>query len=104
MNEIISIILDYALEFIIAVVVILVTRVVIPWLKEKRIYGIVEKFVKAAEKLKESGQLPNGQTKLEYVTGLLEEQGYTVNDTVRAIIEAAVKELDFTKNLEASKS
>lgn len=103
MQETIGIILNYALELIVAVVVILVTRVVIPWLKEKRLYGFIEKAVRAAEKLKESDQL-KGQTKLEYVEKLLADNGYAMTDTVRLLIEAAVKTLDMDGGAIASEA
>lgn len=66
---------------------------VIPWMKEKHFYGLVKKFVQAAEKLAETGILEKEQKK-EYVENLLNEKGYTLNDETEAYIESAVKELD----------
>lgn len=65
----------------------------IPWLKEKRLYGIVQKFVLAAEKLGETGAIDR-QTKKNYVISLLTKKGYVVDDEVEAFIESAVKEMD----------
>ena len=64
----------------------------IPWLKEKHLYTIVSTFVKAAEKMADAGSLTI--PKLEYVEQMLEAKGITVTPEVRAMIEAAVQELD----------
>lgn len=64
----------------------------IPWLKEKRLYGLASLFVKAAEKQCEAGTLTI--PKLDYVMQRLEEKGYQITPEVRATIEAAVKDLD----------
>ena len=93
MQDFISIITDWILRLAIAGVVLFFSTVVIPWLKEKRLYAYIEKRVWAAEKLKESGQLED-ITKLEYVEQGLLAKGYTLTDAVRALIEAAVKALD----------
>lgn len=65
----------------------------IPWLKEKRLYNTVERFVKAAEKLAESGVIEKCDKKAKVVE-LLKNKGITVNETVEAFIESCVKELD----------
>lgn len=65
----------------------------IPWLKEKRLYSAVQKFVLAAEKLGETGAIDR-QAKKNYVVNLLIKKGYTVDDEVEAFIESAVKEMD----------
>ena len=65
----------------------------IPWLKEKRLYGIVKQYVRAAEKLAETGAIDRGMKK-DYVVGLLGDKGFIVDDEVDAFIESAVKELD----------
>ena len=64
----------------------------IPWLKDKRLYGIVTVLVKAAEKQREAGALPI--PKYDYVVQMLEAKGIKVTAEVKAMIEAAVKELD----------
>lgn len=66
---------------------------VIPWLKEKRLYDTVKKFVQAAEKLGDVGTIPKGNKK-DYVVQLLENKGITVTPEIDALIESAVKELD----------
>ena len=60
----------------------------IPWLKEKHLYTIVSTFVKAAEKMASAGSL------LEYVEQMLEAKGIQITPEVRAMIEAAVQDLD----------
>lgn len=67
-----------------------VTLYVVPWLKEKRLYDIVQKMVDAAEKWAETNEID----KKEWVICQLENKGIVVNDYVDALIEAAVKELD----------
>lgn len=74
----------------------------IPWLKDKQLYGIVQKFVRAAEKMGEAGIISK-EDKLNYVVGLLERHGVTITPEVRALIESAVGALDaeFAKNASA---
>lgn len=92
-----------ALRIICALIGILFTAVVVPWLKgsvipwmrEKQLYSIVQKFVQAAEKLAETGALERTDKK-KYVIGLLEKYGYKVDGETEAFIESAVKELDLT--------
>lgn len=65
----------------------------IPWLKEKRLYNTVESFVRAAEKLAESGVIEKCNKK-DKVVELLRNKGIVVDETVEAFIESCVKELD----------
>ena len=65
----------------------------IPWLKEKRLYSIVKNFVQAAEKLSESGAIAKADKKT-MVIELLKKNGIVVDDSVDALIESCVKELD----------
>lgn len=65
----------------------------IPWLKEKQLYNTICKFVRAAEKLAEGGQIDKA-TKLNYVISLLAHSGIKMTPEVRALIESAVGELD----------
>lgn len=68
----------------------------LPWLKEKRLYSIVKKFVEAAEKQAEAGTIDKA-TKKRFVVELLEANGITVTPEIDAFIEAAVKELDLAE-------
>lgn len=72
-----------------------VKKSAIPWLRERQLYGLICKFVRAAEKLAESGQISK-EAKLDYVLGLLAKNGIEVTPVVRALIESAVGELDDT--------
>lgn len=68
----------------------LVSRYLIPWLKEKRLLSLVRRAVEAAEKLAENSKLD----KKEYVVTVLRSAGVTVTPTVEAMIEGCVMELD----------
>lgn len=76
-----------------AVIVPWLKNTVIPWLREKRLYNIVNQYVLAAEKLCSTGAIAK-DAKKEYVTNLLANRGVAVNESVNAMIEAAVQELD----------
>ena len=91
MTQIIPDIINIVIEAIFAILGLFFTGVAIPWLvktgipwlKDKRLYGIVTVLVKAAEKQREAGTLTI--PKYDYVVQMLE---------AKAVIEAAVKELD----------
>ena len=96
-----DLILENVLEIISATISLIVAYYVIPyiksdlipWLKEKRIYNMVKNFVRAVEKLAESGAI-NKCDKKKKVVELLENKGIEVDATVEAFIESCVKELD----------
>lgn len=69
----------------------------IPWLKEKQIYSLVQKFVRAAEKLADSGAIDKKQ-KYEYVLNLLRGCGVDITSEIEAFIESAVGDLDDALN------
>ena len=69
-----------------------VVKTGIPWLKEKHLYNIITTLVKAAEKMANAGSLTT--PKMDYVVQMLEKKGITVTPEVRAMIEAAVQDLD----------
>ena len=77
-------------QFLFAVLGVLASIYLIPWLKEKRLYDTVTRLVAAAEKLGES--LPEG--KKNYVLNLLADMGVEITPVVDALIEAAVQQLD----------
>lgn len=89
------------LKIIVALIGILMTAVVLPWLKgsafpwlrDKQLYSTAKKFAQAAEKLAETGAIDRGD-KLDYVVGLLIRKGFEIDDVTRAFIESAVKEID----------
>lgn len=65
----------------------------IPWLKERRLYGLISKFVQAAEKVYEYSENA-GLDKKKYVIDALRDKGYEITDEIEAYIESAVQELD----------
>ncbi len=69
-----------------------IKETVIPWLREKRLYGIVECFVQAAEKYAENHEID----KKSYVVNLLKDKGVEITPEVEAYIESAVKKLDMS--------
>lgn len=90
-----------AVKFVVAAIGIIFSAIVLPWIKttaipwlnEKHLYGVVKRFVMAAEK-EFSGAEGAGAEKKIYVISHLEKAGIHVNETVKALIEAAVEELD----------
>lgn len=89
------------LQIVLALMGIILTAVVVPWLrgsaipwmKEKQLYSLVTKFVHAAEKLAETGVIDR-VAKKDYVISMLKNKGYDITDETEAFIESAVKELD----------
>lgn len=65
----------------------------IPWLKEKRLYSMCCQFVRAAEKLADTGAIPSEEKKA-YVIELLTKKGIKITPDVNAMIESAVLEMD----------
>ena len=106
MNDFLNILASNAIEFAFAILLAVITcflipwvrstaapfiaGTVVPWLKEKRLYGVVKHFVEAAEKLAENNDI----NKKEYVVRLLESKGIEITDEVEAYIESAVINLD----------
>lgn len=90
------------LKVLVALISVLVSAVIVPWLKgtvvpylkEKRLYSLCVKFVQAAEKLYESGIIPNGEAKKAYVERMLANAGVEITPEISALIESAVKDLD----------
>ena len=96
---------EHLLETILGILSIVVSYYVlpaikndfVPFLKEKRVYNLVEKFVGAVEKLAETGVIERFDKKKKVIE-LLESKGVVVNDEVEAFIEGAVKQLDLITN------
>ncbi len=87
-------IVDTAMRLIALVILLLATRYVLPWMKEKGLYSTIQKFVQAAEKLAETGVIAKTDKK-EWVWALLERTGVKRTEKTDAMIESAVKELDW---------
>lgn len=86
--------INLVVEIVFLVLGTVVTVYVIPWLKEKKLYDTVVKFVNAAEKWAQTNDI----NKKEWVVSQLERAGITVNPVVEAFIESAVQELDIALN------
>lgn len=101
LEELLNVVTNNVLDIIIATISIVVSYYVIPaikndfvpWLKEKRLNGIIKNFVEAVEKMAESGQIEK-KDKKSTVIKLLEEKGVEVTNEIEVLIEAAVKQLD----------
>ena len=68
-------------------------EVAIPWLKERHLYNLICYFVRAAEKLADTGVIDKTMKK-EYVVKLLKQKGISITSEVDALIESAVLDLD----------
>lgn len=109
MTELWEAIVTGLLKIVIAAISVIVTAVVVPWLnstvipylKEKRLYNIVCRFVQAAEKMSDGGTLDK-TAKRDYVVKLLTSKGIAVDDEISALIESAVEELDLAVSESAS--
>lgn len=101
LKEIINQIMPNVLEIILTIISLIVAHYVIPcikedlipWLKEKRLYGMIKSFVQAAEKMAEAGIIEKCDKKAKVIE-LLGRKGIIVNAVVDAFIESCVKELD----------
>ena len=82
--------IDVVVKMVFLVASTAVTLYLVPWLKEKKLYGTVVKCVQAAEKYAKTHNID----KKEYVIDLLESRGIVVSSFVDALIESAVQELD----------
>lgn len=87
-------------EVVVVVLGIVITRYLVPWLKEKysaervsNVYDLISKAVSAAEKLyAESG---SGVLKKQYVIDYVKTLGITITEAdLNMFIESAVKVLD----------
>lgn len=95
-----SILGDAILNLVLVIISIIISRYLVPWLKEKytaekvsNIYEQVSKAVQAAQKIyKESGQ---GVLRKEYVIAYLKKININITDAeLDVLIESAVKMLD----------
>ena len=82
--------IDVVVKIVFLIASTAVTLYVVPWLKEKQLYGTVVKCVQAAEKYAKTHNID----KKQYVIELLESKGVVVSSFVDALIESAVQEHD----------
>jgi len=106
MTDFIAIFMDNIVELVFAVIFAVITcfvtpwvkntlapfiaDVIIPWLKEKRVYAIVSRFVKGAEKYNKTHPI----NKKQWVLTQLEKKGIPITPEIEAYLESAVQELD----------
>ncbi len=95
MDEILNLCASFLLKLTLAALGALMSAYIIPYLKEKKLYGLLKKLVSAAEKLALSCAIPKEEKK-SYVISRLHEYGIKVTPFIEALIEAAVFELDIT--------
>ena len=95
-------VINYAVKFIFSFISLLITAYLVPWLKQKRVLGIIRKAVEAAEKLSENMEI----NKKDYVIEIIQRAGVKVTPVIDAMIEGCVKELDIVARdfLEAADS
>lgn len=95
-----SVLGDSILNLVLVIISILISRYLVPWLKEKytseklnNIYNKVSKAVQAAQKIyNESGQ---GPLRKEYVITYLKKMNINITDSeLDVLIESAVEMLD----------
>lgn len=104
-EAILSLLTEHLLGTILGIISLVVSYYIIPaikndlvpFLKEKRVYNLVEKFVNAAEKLAETGIIEKADKK-QMVVDLLTSKGIVVTKEVELFIEGAVKQLDLVEN------
>lgn len=101
MKEIIIQIIPILMELLATIAVLAITKSAIPWFKakvtateDKRLYDTICRMVQAAEKLAEAGSITK-DLKKKFVIQHLVESGIEYNEYTDALIEAAVKELDW---------
>lgn len=92
-SEIATAILPSVMEIIGTIIMLVAAKVGIPWLREQRIFSLIKKLVKAAEKAAEAGKIPKAD-KHALVVKLLAAKGIEVTPFWDAFIDAAIKEMD----------
>lgn len=99
MKEIIKEMIPYLAEMVVAVIGLVVSTYVIPWLKNKNLYESVRRFVLAAEKLSQNSKIE----KKEWVITQLQKNGIKVGEVVELMIESAVEEIDVALGVKKKK-
>lgn len=91
--EIATAILPNVMEIIGTIAMFMAAKIGIPWLREQRIFSLIKKLVKAAEKAAEADKIPKTD-KHALVVKLLAAKGIEVTPFLDAFIDAAIKEMD----------
>ena len=92
-TEIATSILPNVMEIIGTIAMFMAAKIGIPWLREQRIFSLVRKLVKGAEKAAEAGKIPKTD-KHALVVRFLKMKGIEVTPFLDAFIDAAIKEMD----------
>ena len=92
-TEIATAILPSVMEIIGTIAMLMAAKIGIPWLREQRIFSLVRKLVKGAEKAAEAGKIPKTD-KHALVIKLLKMKNIEVTPFLDAFIDAAIKEMD----------
>lgn len=94
--------LNDVLYVVFALVIVIITRYLVPYLKVKleaagqeSLVQLIEDLVEAAEQIFNGMKM--GETKKEYVVDALHEKGIEMTENVNAIIESAVYRLNNKK-------
>ena len=92
-TEIATAILPNGMEIIGTIAMFMAAKIGIPWLREQRIFSLIRKLVKGAEKAAEAGKIPKTD-KHALVIKLLKMKNIEVTPFLDAFIDAAIKEMD----------
>lgn len=92
-TEIATAILPSVMEIIGTIALFMAANIGIPWLREQRIFSLIRKLVKGAEKAAEAGKIDKN-AKHDLVIKLLQMKNIEVTPFLEAFIDAAIKEMD----------
>ena len=88
--------MDYLLEVVATIVMIVISTYLVPWLKERRLYDAAVVIVEAAEQI---FKIPGaGEEKFEYVKEALLSKFKVSEEDIEDAIEAAVYNINKKKN------
>ena len=86
--------IDFVIDIILPIISLIITRYLIPWLKEKRVYEFVVSVVKATEQLSKTLDI---EDKFEHASSIIQKKFNLSDDDVKRLIEAAVFEISKEK-------
>ena len=97
MKEQLMEIIPLVMKLVFYAIGLLLTYYILPWAKQQIWYSVIKKFVQAAEKQAEAGNIEKPGKK-NYVLSLMKMFHIPINDITLALMESAVQELDILKN------
>jgi len=95
MNEAIQFYLNELLDIVIIILIVVAIRRILPALSQFMITKVIDKLVKAAEQTIKGSSM--GAEKKEWVLAQLEKLGVRATEMINTLVEAAVYELNATK-------